>query len=102
MQRPESAGRLATDQSNAGFRMPDFMKVLKELGKISLDEYSRRFHHPLIQRLLCDYLPKSYCAHSLLVSYATMADGNGNIPLGGSLQMSLRMEKRYLELGGKI
>lgn len=90
------------DYLNMGMSMPDFLKVLKELGKISLDEYSKRFHHPLIQKLLCDYLPKSYCAHSLLVSYATMAVGNGNIPLGGSLRMSLRMEKKYLELGGKI
>lgn len=54
------------------------------------------------QRLMCDYLPKSYCTYSFLVSYATMADGNGNIPLGASLQMSLRMEKRFKELGGKI
>lgn len=31
-----------------------------------------------------------------------MADGNGNVPLGASLQMALRMEKRFKELGGKI
>ena len=90
------------DYIEMGKNMADFPKVMKEFGKISLEEYSKRFKHPLIQKLMCDYLPKSYCAYSFLVSYATMVDGNGNIPLGASLQMSLRMEKRFKELGGKI
>ena len=55
-----------------------------------------------MQKMICDYLPKEYAAYSFLVSYATMADGNGNIPMGASLQMSLRMEKRFKDLGGKI
>jgi Phytoene dehydrogenase and related proteins len=51
---------------------------------------------------MCDYLPKEYCAYAFLVSYATMADGNGGVPMGASLQMTLRMEKRFKDLGGKI
>lgn len=85
-----------------GKNMMDFPKVLKEFGKVSLEDYSKRFKHPLLQKMMCDYLPKSYCTYSLLISYATVVDGNGKIPLGGSLQMSLRMEKRFKELGGKI
>ena len=85
-----------------GKNMADFPKVMKEFGKISLAEYSRRFRSPLMQKLVCDYLPKEYTTYSLLVSYATMADGNGMIPLGASLQMTLRMEKRFRELGGVI
>lgn len=85
-----------------GKDMADFPKVMKEFGKISLGEYSKRFKSPLLQRLMCDYLPKEYCAYAFLVSYATMADGNGKIPMGASLQMSLRMENRFKELGGKI
>jgi phytoene dehydrogenase-like protein len=90
------------DYIEMGKHMMDFPKVMKEFGKISLEEYSKRFHSPLLQKLMCDYLPKEYCAYSFLVSYATMADGNGDIPMGASLQMSLRMEKRFKELGGKI
>ena len=82
--------------------MADFPKVMKEYGKISLEEYSKRFKSPLMQKLMCDYLPKEYCAYSFLVSYATMADGNGNIPMGASLKMSLRMEEKYKSLGGRI
>ncbi len=90
------------DYIRMGKEMGDFVKVMKELGNISLEDYSKRFKAPIIQKLMCDYLPKEYTAYSLLVSYATIADGNGNIPMGGSLQMSLRMEKRFRELGGKI
>ena len=90
------------DYIEMGKNMADFPKVMKEFGKISLEEYSRRFKSPLLQKLMCDYLPKSYCAYSFLVSYATMVMGNGGIPMGASLQMSLRMEKKFKDLGGKI
>ena len=85
-----------------GKNMADFPKVMKEFGKISLDEYSKRFKSPVLQSLMCDYLPREYSAYSFFVSYATMADGNGKIPMGASLQMSLRMEKKFKDLGGKI
>ncbi|MBR3041141.1 MAG: NAD(P)/FAD-dependent oxidoreductase [Eubacterium sp.] len=90
------------DYISMGKTMADFPKVMKEFGKISLEEYSKRFKNPLMQRLMCDYLPKDYCTYAFMVSYATMADGNGGIPMGASLQLSLRMEKRFKDLGGKI
>lgn len=85
-----------------GKDMADMPKVMKEYSKISVGEYAKRFKSPLLRKMICDYLPKEYCAYSLMISYATMADGNGNIPMGASLQMSLRMETKFKELGGKI
>ncbi len=85
-----------------GRDMGDMGKVMKEFGKISLHEYSKRFKSPLLRKMIVDYLPGEYTAYSLLVSYATMADGNGNIPMGASLQMTLRIVKKFEELGGKI
>ncbi len=90
------------DYITMGATMKDFPKVMKEFGKISLEEYSLRFRSPLLRKMICDYLPKDYVAYSFLVSYATMADGNGGVPMGASLQMSFRMEKRFKELGGTI
>ena len=55
-----------------------------------------------MKALFTDYLPKEYVASSFLVSYATMASGNGEIPLGGSLAMTNRMVKRFWQLGGKL
>lgn len=90
------------DYIEMGKKMADFPKVMKEFGKISLEDYSKHFKHPLLQKMLCDYLPRQYSAYSFFVSYATIVDGNGNIPMGASLQMSLRIEKRFKELGGRI
>ena len=90
------------DYIEMGKNMADFPKVMKEFGKISLEEYSKRFKSPLLQKLMCDYLPKSYCAYSFLVSYATMASGNGNTPLKGSLAMTLRIVKRFKDMGGVL
>ena len=90
------------DYINMGKSMQNMPKVIKEFGSISLEEFSKRFKNPVIRAVMSDYMPSSYTAYSFLVSYATMASGNGKIPLGGSLEMALRMKKRFSDLGGKI
>ena len=90
------------DYINMGKNMADFPKVMKEFGKLSLEDYAKRFKSPLLQKMICDYLPKEYTAYSFMVSYASIADGNGGIPMGASLQMSIRMANRFKELGGTI
>ena len=82
--------------------MADMPKVMKEYGGIDLQDLSDRFKHPVIKALMTDYLPKEYQASSLIVSYATVASGNGDIPAGGSLAMVNRMLKKYQDLGGII
>lgn len=82
--------------------MADMPKVMKEYGKIDLQDLSDRFKHPVLKALMTDYLPNEYQASSLIVSYATVAGGNGDIPVGGSLAMVNRMLKRYEDLGGII
>ena len=88
------------DYIEMGKEMADFPKVMKEYGKVSCGDFAKRFKSPLIQKLMTDYLPADYTAYSLLVSYATMASGNGNIPLKGSLAMSLRIVERFKQMGG--
>lgn len=90
------------DYIEMGKNMADMPKVLKEYGKIDLQDLSARFNSPVLKKLFCDYLPKEYVALSFLVSYATMACGNGAIPAGGSLAMVNRMVCRFRELGGNL
>ncbi len=85
-----------------GKEMADFPKVMKEYGKISLSELAEKFKTPVMKKLMTDYLPKEYTAYSFLVSYATMASGNGKIPLKGSLAMTLRIAEKFKEMGGRI
>lgn len=85
-----------------GASMAEMGKVMKEYGKISLEELGQRFRHPLISKALQSYMPPGYLAYALLVSYATVCSGNGDVPRGGSLAMALRMASRYNALGGSL
>ena len=90
------------DYIQMGRSMADMPKVMKEYGSIDLEDLSGRFKHPALKALFTDYLPKEYVASSFLVSYASIAAGNGEIPRGGSLAMVNRMVKRFRQLGGNL
>lgn len=85
-----------------GMTMKEMSMVMKEYGNMDIKELAMRFRHPLIQRAITDYMPKGYQAYAFLVSYGTVTGGNGDIPKGGSLAMSLRIANKYKEYGGKI
>lgn len=85
-----------------GMSMKEMGMVMKEYGNMDMKELAMRFRHPLIQRAITDYMPKGYQAYAFLVSYGTVTGGNGDIPKGGSLAMSLRIANKYKEYGGKI
>lgn len=91
-----------SDYIRLGASMKNMPKVMKEYGLIDLQEMAQRFHHPALRALFTDYLPKEYVANSFLVSYGSIATGNGEIPAGGSLAMVNRMVERFQKLGGKL
>lgn len=90
------------DYLKLGMRMRSMPKVMKAYGNLSVGELAQRFESPLLQMLIGDYMPKEYAAYALIVSYATMASGNGQVPLGGSRAMAQRMVGRLEELGGRL
>ncbi len=90
------------DYMKLGMSMKAMGKVMKEYGNMDISELAMRFKHPLIQRAIVDYMPSGYQAYAFLVSYATVTGGNGDIPKGGSLAMSLRIADKYKEYGGVI
>lgn len=90
------------DYMKLGMSMKEMGKVMKEYGNMDINELARRFKHPLIQRAIIDYMPSGYQAYAFLVSYGTVTGGNGDIPKGGSLAMSLRIAEKYKEYGGVI
>ena len=85
-----------------GMEMKEMPKVMKEYGKVTIEELADRFHHPLIRYAIRSYMPDNYLAYAFIVSYATVTGGNGDVPLGGSLAMALRMADKYKETGGKL
>lgn len=90
------------DYIKMGMSMAEMGKVMKLYGGMDINEFAKRFKHPLIQRAIIDYMPPGYQAYAFVVSYATVTAGNGDIPREGSLAMALRMAKRYQDLGGKL
>ena len=90
------------DYINLGKKMSGMIKVIRKYGKINIEDMSKRFKSPLLQRLITDYLPKEYIASSFIASFATVVSGNGELPAGGSLAMTNRMIDRYKKLGGLI
>lgn len=90
------------DYMKLGMSMKAMGKVMKEYRNMDINELAMRFKHPLIRRAIIDYMPSGYQAYAFLVSYGTVTGGNGDIPKGGSLAMSLRIAERYKEYGGVI
>lgn len=96
------------DKMNIG----DFLEVMKsykaygkyheELSKISIGDYVSRFKSKAIQKALLSCVPSDYSATAFFFTLGTFVAGNGGVPKGGSLEMSLRIEKKYKNLGGRI
>lgn len=79
-----------------------YCKGYFQYHKISLSELSNKFKHPLLKKMIIDYIPGCYSALTLIYAYATFASGNGKVFSDGSLQFSKNMEKKFLSLGGSI
>lgn len=99
VEKPMDAMNLL-DFIKLGMSMKEMGAVMKEYGNLDIGELAMRFHHPLIQRALMDYMPSGYQAYAFLASYATVTAGNGDIPKGGSLAMVLRIVEKFKEYGG--
>ena len=91
-----------SEKISMAFEMKDMIKVMMKYGNMSLEEYGSKFKSPILRDLFIKYLPPCYTAYSFLVAYASMCDGNGNVPEGGSRAMVSRIIKRFKDLGGEI
>ena len=82
------------------------LPVMKEMGyaqKTTTAEFAAKFKDPLIRDGLQISLALPEC--SLLSLVATLADFHNHaagFPKGGSLELSRRIEARYLALGGRV
>ncbi len=90
------------DYYKLGKSMSGMPKVMKEYGKISIEDLAKRFTHPVLKTLMSDYMPKEYQASAFIVSYATVVSGNGEVPKEGSLAMTNRIIAKFKELGGRL
>ncbi len=82
--------------------MKDIGTIMKKYGKMNLKEYAKKFKHTALREVLGSFLPEGYSASFVLFTLAAFTKGQASIPYGGSKALALRMQERYLSLGGSI
>ena len=90
----------------------DILKLGFTVGKVlpsyvipmskSCEKYAKKFKHPALRWAITHAQPGAGNLFSMIYSYATIVDGNGGLPIGGSDPLSERMKERFLSLGGTL
>ena len=70
--------------------------------KMSCEKYAQKFKSPAIRWAITHAQPGEGNLFSMVYSYATIVEGNGGIPEGGSHALSERMKDKFLSLGGTL
>lgn len=78
------------------------LRMLRKWNKISLKEFGERFKNPLIREAFPLLFMPDFPMSFMLMTFACMHNKTAGYPLGGSLEFSRTIEKRYLGLGGEI
>jgi len=84
------------------FGLLPFMRQLKKWSSISIQQYADRCSDPLLKRTFESmFIPETNMLF-LIMTIVWMHKKSAGFPIGGSLEFARQIEKRYLELGGKI
>lgn len=74
--------------------------AMSKYKNCDLNDLAARFKHPLLRKAFVDYLPGDYLASIMMNAYASIANGGGGVPDGGSFKVAQRMVAIYKKLGG--
>lgn len=81
--------------------LPNSLKIFKAM-KESREDYSKKFKHPAIRFALRNAQTGYNNMFFFFDLYGIFIKGNADVPSGGALYMSKRMEERFLSLGGHL
>lgn len=79
-----------------------FINSYKKWINLSVNDFSNLFKNELIRNSLKVLSTDDISAFFMIMMFAWMNKKNAGYPVGGSLKFSQLIEKKYLELGGKI
>ncbi|MBR5096382.1 MAG: FAD-dependent oxidoreductase, partial [Treponema sp.] len=88
------------DLTAIGLQLIPVGLAMQKYRKCDLNDLSDRFKHPLLKKAFKDYLPGDYLASIMMNAYASIANGGGGVPDGGSFKVAQRMVAIYKKLGG--
>jgi len=84
------------------FGMLPFMIQLKKWSGMSIQQYADRCSDPLLKKTFESmFMPETNMLF-LIMTIVWMHKKSAGFPIGGSLELARQIEKRYLELGGKV
>jgi len=75
---------------------------MSKYRNMSMDKFISQFKNPLLKESFLALFPADYTAMSFLSTLGSMNNGDSGYPIGGSRALAKRMEKHYLDLGGRI
>ncbi|BAZ10039.1 carotene isomerase [Calothrix sp. NIES-4071] len=102
LQKPKALMGLG-DWLHLGTKMLPFLGLLNKWGNISASEFAKRFHDPFLRYAVAQMFAWESIPMMVGMSLlAYMYNKNAGFPVGASLEFAKAIEKRYLELGGKI
>ncbi|MGA8849988.1 MAG: NAD(P)/FAD-dependent oxidoreductase [Dehalococcoidia bacterium] len=97
---PETYGPV--DGLKMMFGLLPFMRQLKKWSSISIQQYADRCSNPLLKRTFESmFIPETNVLF-LIMTIVWMHKRSAGYPIGGSLEFARQIEKRYIELGGRI
>ncbi len=79
-----------------------FMLQLRKWLRISVQQYADRCSDPLLKRAFESMFTPETNVLFVIMTIAWMHKRSAGFPIGGSLEFARHIEKRYLELGGRI
>jgi phytoene dehydrogenase-like protein len=90
------------DKTKMALKMAPYMGEMQKWGKLSIKDFANRFQNPALKEAWLAVWPVDFSTLFLIYTLAWMAAKNAGYVIGGSMEISLAMEKRYCELGGKV
>ncbi len=76
--------------------------MLWKWNRISLREFGMRFKNPLLREAFPLFFMPEFPVSFMILTFAWMHNKAAGYPVGGSLEFSRAIEKRYLSLGGEV
>lgn len=97
---PETLGPAAT--LKMVIKLAPYLRGLRKWGAVAAADYAARFRDPLLQQTFRELFTPETSVLFLVMTLVWMHQRDAGYPLGGSLNFSRLIEKRYRELGGRI
>ncbi|MEI6852622.1 MAG: FAD-dependent oxidoreductase, partial [Bacteroidota bacterium] len=80
-----------------------YLRDINFFTKISISQFAARFKDPFLREVFPMVIDmKEMSLFGLVITWAQLHNKNGGFPIGGSLEFAKSIEKRLLDLGGKI